>query len=309
MSSCRARLLLCATLALPIGAVAPQGSSSLLITPAELSRIIRDPSLVLLHVGPRDDYAAGHIAGAQFIQMQDLALPNAPGTPALTLPDEADLRARLEKLGIGDNSRIVVVAGKDWVSPSTRIVWTLQAAGLGARTQWLDGGSDAWKRAGLPLTTDAPPAPVAGRLTITADRSVVVDREWVRARLGTPGFRLIDARAPMFYDGPGMDMNGQRHEAGHIPGAKNLPFNTIANDSLQYLPRATLAKMFADAGVAPGDTVVAYCHIGQQATAVLFAARLAGHPVKLYDGSFTEWEEQKLPIERSTPARGAPSRQ
>jgi thiosulfate/3-mercaptopyruvate sulfurtransferase len=66
--------------------------------------------------------------------------------------------------------------------------------------------------------------------------------------------------------------------------------------------------MFADAGVAPGDTVVAYCHIGQQATALLFAARIAGHPVKLYDGSFTEWEEKKLPIERSAPTRRPESR-
>jgi len=230
-------------------------------------------------------------------------MADGPGVPALTLPDESDLRARLEKLGISDGSRIVVVAGKDWISPSTRIVWTLQAAGLGARTQWLDGGSDGWKRAGFPLTKDVPAAPVVGKLTVKADRSVVVDRDWVQSRLGTPGFKLIDARAPVFYEGPGMEHNGQRHEAGHIPGAKNLPFNTIANDSLQYLPKGTLAKMFADAGLAPGDTVVAYCHIGQQATAVLFAARLAGHPVKLYDGSFTEWEEKKLPIERSAPAR------
>jgi thiosulfate/3-mercaptopyruvate sulfurtransferase len=303
MSSHRARLLLCATLVLPIGVHAPQGGTSLLITPTELSRAIKDPALVVIYVGPRDDYDAGHIAGARFVQMQDLALPDAPGTPDLTIPDEADLRSRLEKLGISDGSRIVVVAGKDWVSPSTRIVWTLQAAGLGSRTQWLDGGTNAWKRAGLPLTKDAPPAPVTGRLTIKADRSVVVDRDWVQSRLGTPGFKLIDARAPVFYDGPGMDHNGQHHDAGHIPGAKNFPFNTTTNDSLQYLPRETLAKKFAEAGVAPGDTVVAYCHIGMQATALLFAARLTGHPVKLYDGSFTEWEEKKLPIERSTPAK------
>lgn len=303
MSMSRARLLLCATLVLPAGAIAPQGASSLLITATELNRSLKDPSLVILQVGPRDDYQAGHIPGARFIQMQDLAMADAPGVPALTLPDEADLRARLEKMGISDNSRIVVVAGKDWVSPSTRIVWTLQAAGLASRTQWLDGGSGAWTRAGLQLTTDVPAPLAAGKLTVKADRSVTVDKDWVQARLGTAGFKLIDARAPVFYDGPGMEHNGQRHEAGHIPGAKNLPFNTINNDNLEYLPPETLRKMFADAGFGPGDTVVAYCHIGQQATAVLFAARLAGFPVKLYDGSFTEWEEKKLPIERSAPAR------
>ncbi|MEO5800192.1 MAG: rhodanese-like domain-containing protein, partial [Gemmatimonadales bacterium] len=51
------------------------------------------------------------------------------------------------------------------------------------------------------------------------------------------------------------------------------------------------------AGIAPGDTVVAYCHIGQQGTMVLWAARIAGHPVKLYDGSMNDWTNRKLPLD------------
>ena len=47
--------------------------------------------------------------------------------------------------------------------------------------------------------------------------------------------------------------------------------------------------MFEKAGVKANDTVVGYCHIGQQATAMLFAARSLGHPVLLYDGSFQDW--------------------
>ena len=60
-----------------------------------------------------------------------------------------------------------------------------------------------------------------------------------------------------------------------------------------------LAALFAKAGVQPGDTIVGYCHVGQQATAMLFAARSLGHPVLLYDGSFQEWS-------RLTPAESYP---
>ena len=304
-----AALLLLPLVSRATGVVVPRGVQApdaqppaLLVSAHELSRELRDPSLVLLQVGPKEDYDAGHIEGARFVQMQDLAAPRAEGAPVLELPDEAELRNRLEGLGIGDGSRVVVVAGADWASPATRVLFTLQAAGLGARSRLLDGGSEGWKRAQLPVTTAVPPVPARGRLTIPADRSIVVDHAWVQSHVGAPGVRIIDARAPMFFEGPGM----RDHKAGHIPGARNVPFNTVMNDSLQVVPVAELRRMFAAAGVQPGDTVAAYCHIGQQATLVVLAARLAGIPVRLYDGSFTDWEGRKLPVENAkAPGGGA----
>ncbi len=277
-----------------------QSSQSPLLTPAQLNAELRDPRIVLLYVGPREDYNAGHIAGARFVGMEDVSVDPRLGGLALELPDEADLKQRLEKLGISDNSRIVVTFGADWMSPSTRIVWTLQTAGLGAQTRFLDGGTRAWKRAGLPLTTAEPSAATPGKITVAADRSIVVDYRWVQARATAPRVRLIDGRAPVFYEGPGMDNRGRHIDAGHIAGAKNIPFNSLGDDSLQFLPVEELRKRFAAAGVQPGDTVAAYCHVGQQATVVLFSARLLGHPIRLYDGSMNDWETRKLPLENAT---------
>ncbi len=284
-----------------------ENSSPLLISAAQLDKQLADPQLVLLHVGPKDDYDAGHIPGARYVDMSMLAADRGDGALSLELPGIDDLRGRLERLGIGDKSRVIVVPGADWGSPATRVVWTLQVAGLGARTQLLEGGTTGWKRAGLPLTTAVPPAATPGRLTLRPDRSIVVDHAWVQARLRQPDFHLIDARAPVFYSGPGMKMrDGTQHDAGHIPGAHNLPFNTLFNDSLEFISKGAMQAAFAEAGVKPGDTVVAYCHVGQQATMVLFAARLLGHPIKLYDGSFEDWDRLKLPVEKTTapaPAR------
>jgi thiosulfate/3-mercaptopyruvate sulfurtransferase len=53
--------------------------------------------------------------------------------------------------------------------------------------------------------------------------------------------------------------------------------------------RTRLTALFERAGIKPGDTIVAYCHVGQQATAVILGARLLGHPVMLYDGAFQDW--------------------
>jgi thiosulfate/3-mercaptopyruvate sulfurtransferase len=273
-----------------------QGGPHLLLSPAQLNNELRDPRLVLLHIGPREDYIAGHIAGARFVTLESISTP--PSHPvALELPDEAALRQTLESLGVNDNSRIVVTFGANWVSIGTRLMWTLQAAGLGAQSRFLDGGVRGWKRAGLPLTTAEPAAATPGKLTTAMDRSVVVDHRFMQASASAPKIRLIDARTPMFYEGPSMEMQGRKLEPGHIAGAKNLPFNSLSDDSLQFLPADELRRRFAAAGVQPGDTVAAYCHIGQQATVVLFAARLLGHPVRLYDGSMTDWETRKLPVE------------
>ncbi len=58
-----------------------------------------------------------------------------------------------------------------------------------------------------------------------------------------------------------------------------------------------IEAIFARAGVKRGDTVVAYCHIGQQATATIFAAQTLGYSVLLYDGSFEDWARRGLPVE------------
>jgi thiosulfate/3-mercaptopyruvate sulfurtransferase len=278
---------------------------SLLISPAELNHTLGDPKLVLLQVGPKEDYDAGHVPGARFVTLDQLSAPETPGGLRLELPDTASLRGKLEALGISDDSRIVVIGGADWVSPATRIIFTLESAGLGSNTQLLNGGSRAWKRAGFVYTQDVPSTATPGHLTTRPDRWIVVDHAWVQAHARDPHIRLIDARAPVFYQGVGMPEHGV--PGGHIAGAMNVPFNTLTDDSLRLLPDDSLQRIFASAGVRSGDTVAAYCHIGQQGTVVIFAARLLGIPARLYDGSMTEWQSLKLPIENPDPnAKPAP---
>ena len=85
---------------------------------------------------------------------------------------------------------------------------------------------------------------------------------------------------------------------GHIAGAHSVPSTSVTDDQLKVRSAEELAAIFAKAGVQPDDTVIAYCHIGQQATVVLFAARTLGHPVLLYDGSFEDWSRHpNYPVE------------
>jgi thiosulfate/3-mercaptopyruvate sulfurtransferase len=272
---------------------------NLLVSTEWLAKHLDDPNLVLLHVGDPQEYPAEHIAGARLITLRDISTPHAPGTLPLEMLAPDELRRRLEKLGISDDSRIIVYHGKDWVSPATRVVLTLDWIGLGDRTSLLDGGMPLWKQEGRAVTDVAPAAAKIGRLTTRPTRGdLIVDHATVQRSIRAPGVTIVDARAAMFYDGP---PHGE-HRAGHIPSAVNVPFNSVFGDDLRLLSRDSLTTLFHKAGVRPGDSIVVYCHIGQQATAVIFAARSLGYTARLYDGSFDDWSGRKeLPVEGGRP--------
>lgn len=279
------------------GAAPPAPRSAMLVSTGWLAQHLRDPNLVVLHVGPDQSYAQ-HIPGARFISLDDISVSDHSGAGnMLELPAAEDLRGRLARLGISDNSRVVITYDDEWVSPATRIVFTLGAAGLANRTSLLDGGMAAWRREHRPLSAETPP-PRAGRLSPLHMQPWVADAAFVRAHAGRPGYALIDARAPAFYDGVQVGRgHGGSHERGHIPGARNIPFTTLTDAAAMVRPAAALAAAFQHAGVHPGDTIIAYCHVGQQATAIVFAARSLGYRTLLYDGSFDDWSRRHLPAE------------
>jgi thiosulfate/3-mercaptopyruvate sulfurtransferase len=289
--------------ALAAASVQAAPRDKLLVTPAWLAAHVADKNLVLLHSGDQASFDAGHIPGARLVAVGGLAAPQEPGGLVLELPQPDALHSQLQALGISDTSRIVVYQTKDQIQAATRIVFTLQAAGLGDRVALLDGGLEAWKAAGHITTGGATPERI-GRLKPLKMRPTIVDAAFVRTEARAPGYAIIDARAAIFYDGvqPG-GLQGPQPKKGHIPGAKNVPFTSISNPDLTLKSPEDLAAAFKAAGVKPGDKLVVYCHVGQQATAVVFAARTLGLDAQLYDGSFQDWSMKGLPVETPAPAK------
>jgi thiosulfate/3-mercaptopyruvate sulfurtransferase len=287
----------CASVLLLAAAPAPGPRDAMLVSAEWLAAHLNDPNLVLLHVGDKEEYGARHIPGARYVSTRDISQPVPQGTDSLTLemspPDT--LRPQLAAIGISDDSRVVVYYGKDWVSPATRVVFTLLYAGL-KDVSLLDGGMEAWgKRAGA--ITDVIPPTRTGALSPLKVASIVVDAAFVQSHVGKPGYSVVDARDRAFYEGTQEGGPRDRRRFGHIAGAYSVPFSETIGEDLKLKSPEQLTQAFTVAGVRPGDTVIAYCHIGQQATAVMFAARTLGHPVLLYDGSFEDWARRELPVE------------
>jgi thiosulfate/3-mercaptopyruvate sulfurtransferase len=265
--------------------------------------------------------------GAVFVPFSTFSIER-DGIPN-EFPPADSLAALLEAAGVrGD--RVVIVgdpipAGRAWTA--------FDYLGLADRAVLLDGGPGALATAPgtapatAQSTTPAATAPAAardtgsgtpapptgatragpdtpvrsdtpGRLDIAVRDDMIVDAAWVHERLDDADVVIIDARPPAEYSGatPGDGIT----RPGHIPGARNLFWQTLVQspDEPRLKDEAELRRLFEEAGVRDGVTIVAYCRTGGQSAFLYTVARHLGYDVRLYDGSFVDWSRTDYPVER-----------
>lgn len=298
------RIALPAFLALILTGIAlaqPANPMPAVVSPEWLKQHQGEPDLVVLHVAfNRREYVREHIPGARFIWFSWLSPSTPDGSTEMASASYAE--QVLEGLGLTSSSRVVVYFTGNTISTTTRTIYSLMFFGFEGRVALLDGGLEGWKRSGGSVTSDMPSV-ASSDVSVTTQPELMADAEFIRQHLTDPSVTIVDARAKNFYEGSGSGMR-----PGHIKGAVNIPFSSIADTLNRIKTSEELEKIFRDAGVKKGNTIVAYCHVGQQATVVLTAARILGHPVRLYDGSFEEWpnlDESLYPVEQ-TPASDKP---
>jgi thiosulfate/3-mercaptopyruvate sulfurtransferase len=268
----------------------------MLVTAAWLADHLKDANLVILAVGPDGDYEKGHIPGSLFVKYMDTHLMKSPAGLTVELPPMSELADTFGKLGVTNDSHVILYMTNTWVSQTTRVFLTLDAMGLGDHTSILDGGLPAWKNEGHPVTTDVPSVKRV-KLEPCAQSDVIVDLNYMKSNLHHPGVDIIDARFEAHHSGAEVPKNSR---AGHIPSATSLPFEKLVDDNNKLKPAAELKAILSAAGVKTGDRVVSYCYIGQRATVIYFVARYLGYDARLYDGSWEEWNKHtELPTEVS----------
>ncbi|MBL0939592.1 MAG: sulfurtransferase [Gemmatimonadaceae bacterium] len=267
-------------------------TSNMVVTTAWLADHLRDPDLVVLHVGSKVAYDSGHVEGARHVTLDEIALPQGPGTLTLQMAGEAQLDAWAERNGISDRSRIVVVPHDAALQSATRVVITLAYLGAFERTSLLDGSFQAWKREGRAVSAVAPSPATGVSFTPKLKPEIIATIAQVEAATKDRSRFIVDARLPRFYNGDG----GGYPRPGHIPTAVNVPLSSVSTNG--YLkPVSELQTLFTEQGVDQSKPVITYCHIGQQATLLWFVATMLGHDARMFDGSFQEWSgAQHLPV-------------
>ena len=285
-------------------AVLAATTPGLLLSPADLASALKDPATIVIAVGSsEDDFIAGHIPGARFVNYNDIAVD--AGGLSTELPPVDQLRKVLSAAGISDKSKIVIYGS---AIAAARMFFTLDYIGH-PNAKLLNGGLNAWKANGGAVEVGTAPKVAIATLTPKPQPDRVVSADWIKERLSSPTLRqaqgrpersrgakmtLLDARPDAEFTGADGGMNGA-HVKGHLPDAQQLVWNTLLDSSGKYLPDAELKKKFDAIGAKTSTPLVSYCMVGMRASVTYFVARHLGYDARLYDGSIVDWTRRKLP--------------
>ncbi len=233
---------------------------------------------------PSAEYEAGHIPGAVFMDLSELTDTGNPVENMLPPPEK--FASRMQSLGLGDGSRIVLYDDSPLKS-AARAWWMLTIFGA-HEVAILDGGIAKWKAEGRPLETGKE-ALRHRHFTVWKDDKDVRTKADMLANLHSKDEQVVDARPAGRFSGAEEDPR-PGIASGSIPGSVNLPHSEFFNADGTWKSADEMKALFDDAGVDLAKPVVTTCGSGMTAAVVSFAAAVAGgEKVALYDGSWSEW--------------------
>ena len=264
-----------------------------LVSTEWLAAHLQDPDLRILDAtwfmpdderDARKGYDAAHIPGARFFDIDEISDTRSP-LPHMAPPVEKFI-SRMRAMGVGDGHQVVVY-DQVGVFSAPRVWWLFRLMGK-SDIAVLDGGLPKWIAEGREIE-DLPPVMRDRHITVQRQASLVKDVTQVAhaAKLGDQ--EIVDARAHDRFTGatpeprPGL-------RSGHIPGSKNLPWQTVVTADGRLKSPDELRALFAEAKVDTTKPVICTCGSGVSASILALALERIGHrDWSVYDGSWTEW--------------------
>lgn len=233
----------------------------------------------------KTEFAAAHIPGAAFFDIDAIADTASPLPHMLPAPD--CFAEQVGRLGIGNDTHVIAYDSNDFMA-SARVWWTFRVFGHD-RVSVLDGGFRRWQAQGLPVSAEVQArSPREFRAGFRPE--LVLDIEAMRQLVADQTVQVLDARSPGRFAGAEPEPRAGLR-SGHIPGSRNLFFKRLIDDASHgFKPAAELETLYREAGIDLGHPVAATCGTGVTASILALGLYLLGCPdTAVYDGSWTEW--------------------
>jgi len=238
---------------------------------------------------PATSYMLGHIPGAiLFDWRRDLIDSNMR-----EIVSKDSLEKSLQRSGV-NNDTILVIYGdfKNWFA--TFAFWVLKYYGF-QDIRLMNGSRKKWLEEERPISLEIPSYPPGSFKASGPDKSIRVFMDYIKKTIGSRNKILIDVRSNEEYQGktlaPSEYFTEYGQIGGHIPGAVNVPWNSMINEDGTFKSAEELKKVYESLDITPDKEIITYCGIGERASYTWFVLKyLLGYPnVKSYDGSWLEW--------------------
>lgn len=269
-----------------------------------LAEHLNAPDVVILEATmhlpgvPRDaaaEFRETHIPGAMFFDIEDLS-DHDSDLPHM-LPSPAKFSSRVRKMGIGDGMRVVVYDRTN-MSGAARAWWMFRVMGA-SDVAVLNGGFGKWQAEGRPVQGGEARPRSERHFTARMNSGLVRDLDDMKGLVANGRMQILDARAPGRFAGKDREPRDVPR-LGHMPGAKNVPFNELLNADGTMRAPEELRAILAAKGVDLDKGAVASCGSGVTACVIALACATIGNPtVAVYDGSWVEWSgAEGAPVEQ-----------
>ncbi|BDQ31463.1 sulfurtransferase [Nitrosopumilus zosterae] len=245
-----------------------------------LKEHLTDPDVVILDSRPKTMFLYGHLPNAQSLSVEQVIRFDQFGSNLVL--EQEKIAELLGNLGI-DETKTVVLVG-DSMDPSVaRIAWTFLYLGH-EKTCLLDANVSDLQKYGFEFTKKLF-APKPAKFIPKINNAIRIESDFLKEHLDD--FKILDARSPQEFMG------------GHLPNSKLIPFTEgIGYDGSLYQEKKFLDELFLQNNVSKEEAIVCYCMHGHRASNLFLQLKIAGFEnVRLYDGSFVEWNGKKLPLE------------
>jgi thiosulfate/3-mercaptopyruvate sulfurtransferase len=269
--------------------------ASLLISADELRKQLENnPQLCLIDTRSAEDFARGHIPGSGHFDLFGLSLIDTREAPLQAFMHM--IHHILELRGVTAAKAVVFYENNSGMR-AARGVWFLEYFGH-PNVKMLDGGFDAWRTAGYPITKEAAP-PKAASFNVAVRRDVLATADDVLGSLRKSDCAILDTRSKAEH--LGVQVRAAR--GGIIPGSVHIEWTENLDANGKFKPDAELKAMYEAAGITPDKEIISYCQGGYRAAHSYIALRILGFPrVRNYIGSWKEWGDRlDLPIDTAHP--------
>lgn len=238
--------------------------------------------------GPaKEQYAEGHLPGAAFFDINDIADPEADQDH--TVPSAAIFSTKVGALGIDNSTMVIAYDAAGGGCAAARVWWMFRAFGH-EHVAVLDGGLTKWVSEGRDLSKDIPtPTPKSFSASSEA-LDMVRSKDDMRANIDAKTYQVVDARSAGRFAGTDAEPKAGLR-SGHIPGSRNVPFASLFTpESKTFKSADDIQSAFDAAGVDLTKPTATTCGSGVTACTVALGAYLLGkEDVAIYDGSWVDW--------------------